>query len=296
MKPKNEVLAPTLGELLVLTGRRLSPLGDTPELDAQLLIAHAAGQPRTWVLAHPDSTFDPNRIAVWEELLHRLEEGEPLPYVLGHWEFFGLDFDISSEVLIPRPETELIVERAIAWLKAAPERRSIADVGTGSGCIAVALARHVPDGHILATDLSEAALNVARRNASKFEVEHQIEFVQCNLLPDRPKPVPMDQRLDLICANLPYIPTETLHQLPVYQREPTLALDGGPDGLDPFRNLIHLSVEWLAPQGKLLLEIEAAHGMAAAAIAYDAFSNAEIHLHQDLSGRDRLLEIQVREE
>ncbi len=286
----------TLDGLLDSTISRLAPYTDTPELDAQVLLSHVFGKPRTWLLAHPGLSLDEHHTGILEGLIQRLEGGEPLPYILGHWEFFGLDFDLTSDVLIPRPETELLVERAVVWLQTYPERSHIADVGTGSGCIAIAVAVHAPQTHIIATDLSDAALNVARQNAGKFNVDRQIDFVRCNLLPAHDEPVPLESKFDLICANLPYIPSETLRHLPVFGREPTLALDGGPDGLDPLRNLLRIATEWLRPNGKLLLEIESSHGPAAAAIAYDAFNNAEIHLHHDLSGRDRLLEIQVLDE
>lgn len=296
MKPRLETTPTTLNGLLDATTARLASHSDTPELDSQVLLAHVLGKPRTLLLSHPEATLDSNQASQLAELIQRIENGEPLPYVLGHWEFFGLDFDLTPDVLIPRPETELLVERAISWLKALPKRRTVADVGTGSGCIAIALAVNIPDIRVTATDLSEPALKVARQNAQKYHVDHLIDYVQCDLLPPHPDSLPTESQFDLICANLPYIPTETLHHLPVYGREPTLALDGGRDGLDPFRKLIELATEWLAPNGKLLLEIEASHGLAAVAIAYDAYSNAEIHLHQDLSGRDRLLEIQVLEE
>lgn len=187
-------------------------------------------------------------------MVQRLERGEPLPYVLGHWEFFGLDFDLTPEVLIPRPETELLVERAIPWLQSSSQRRSIADIGTGCGCIAVSIAKHISSGHILATDISSAALEVARRNANKHHVENQIEFIECDILP---KSFSDERRFDLICANLPYIPTGKLRNLPIYGREPALALDGGDDGLDLFRRLLAIAPKRLAPGGRILLEIEA---------------------------------------
>ncbi len=266
---------------------------DTPQLDAQVLLAHVFQKPRTWMLAHPESTLDPQAASVLESLIQRLERGEPLPYVLGHWEFFGLDFDITPDVLIPRPETELLVEHAISWLQALPERRMVADVGTGSGCIAVAIAVNVPNARVVATDLSHKALEVAIRNARKFDVAHRIDFVQCDILPDHIASLPTDRHFDLICANLPYIPTQKLHHLPVYGREPTLALDGGQDGLDPFRKLLRLAPDWLAPAGRILLEIESSRGAAALSLAYDVLTAGEMHLHRDLAGQDRLLEIQM---
>jgi release factor glutamine methyltransferase len=277
--------------LLSEVTNRLALVSDTPALDASVLLGHILRQPRTWIIAHPELTLTPEQQAQLAELLGRLEHGEAFPYVLGHWEFFGLDFDVTPDVLIPRPETELLVERAIAWLQEAPVRRTIADVGTGSGAIAVSIAVKLPDARVLATDISPQALEVARKNAIKFNVQERIEFVQCDLLPG-PSPI-ADRRspIDLICANLPYIPTETLHQLPIFGREPTLALDGGPDGLESIRRLLKTGPEWLAPNGMILLEIEATRGIQALNLACDLFSAATIRLRQDLAGRDRLLEI-----
>ena len=181
---KNNLLpAENFRDVLDATAARLSPLSDTPQLDAEVLIAHVLNQPRTWLLAHDDLSFDPKAASVLESLVQRLERGEPLPYVIGHWEFFGLDFDLTPDVLIPRPETELLAERAISWLQSSDKRRSIADIGTGCGCIAVSIAANIPSAHILATDISSAALEVARRNANKHHVEHQIEFIECDILP-----------------------------------------------------------------------------------------------------------------
>jgi release factor glutamine methyltransferase len=266
-------------------------ISDTPALDASVLVAHIVGKPRTWVIAHPELTLTPEQHKQLEEALARLEHGEAFPYVLGHWEFFGLDFEVTPAVLIPRPETELLVEKAIAWLQQSPVRRTVADVGTGSGAIALSVAVNVPDAHVLATDISHQALAVARRNALKFDVGSRVDFLQCDLLPPHLDPLPTEDHFDLICANLPYIPTETLHGLPIFGREPTLALDGGPDGLDPLRRLLQIGPEWLAPNGMMLLEIEATRGIQALNLACDMFSKASIHLHQDLMGRDRLLEI-----
>ncbi len=271
----------------------LKPISDTPALDASVLIANVINKPRAWVMAHPELTLTLQQQEKMKEALTRLDHGESFPYVLGHWEFFGLDLDLTSNVLIPRPETELLVENAIAWLHKYPARRRIADIGTGSGAIALAIAVNVPNARILGTDLSAQALEVASRNARKYGVADRINFVQCDLLPQAGNSFAPQHSLDLICANLPYIPTETLHQLPVFQREPILALDGGPDGLKIIRRLITMAPEWLAYRGRMLLEIEATRGIQALNFAYDIFSEAKIHLHRDLAGRDRLLEITI---
>lgn len=275
-----------IGELIPQVIARLP--GDTPELDAQVLLAHVLGHVRTWLLAHPELELSAPQLDSVEAAVSRLEAGDPLPYVLGHWEFYGLDFNVTPNVLIPRPETELLVEKAIAWLKASPERRTVADVGTGSGAIGVTIAMNVPDARVLATDISPAALEVARSNAEKFNVQERIEFVECDLLPA------LNVRrstFNAIFANLPYIPTETLRRLAVFETEPSLALDGGADGLNLIRRLLAIAPDWLAPGGRILLEIEASQGMPVLSLAYDLFSEAEIHLHRDLAGHDRLLEI-----
>jgi release factor glutamine methyltransferase len=270
---------------------QLTPISDTPALDASVLIAHVVHKPRTWVMAHPELALTADQQKELDGSLARLERGESFPYVLGHWEFFGLDFEVTPDVLIPRPETELLVEKAIVWLQKSPVRRTIADVGTGSGAIAIAVAVNVPDAHVLATDISQKALEVAQKNAIKFDVINRIDFVQCDLLPSNLESLETRPPFDLISANLPYIPTSTLHKLPIFGREPTLALDGGAEGLDLIRRLLNIAPQWLAPNGILLLEIESTRGIQALQVARDLFSQASIHLYQDLAGQDRLLEI-----
>ena len=280
------------------TSDRLRALTDTPDLDAQVLLAHLTGKPRTWLAAHPETPLSGPELDSARQALSALEAGTPLPYILGHWEFFGLDFEVTPDVLIPRPETELLVEQAILWLQASPKRRTVADIGTGSGAIAVSIARNVPDARVLATDISRAALEVAKHNAQKFNLQDRIEFVECDLLPSSSFITSTSlsasfhpSSFDLICANLPYIPTETLEHLPIFGREPTLALNGGSDGLDPIRRLLKIAPEWLAPEGLILLEIEATLGAQALSLAHDKFPSARIALHSDLSGKDRLIEI-----
>ena len=272
---------------------RLAKLSETASLDASVLLAHILNRPRSWVVAHPDSVLTAEQKEQLRESLSLLESGAPLPHVLGHWEFFGMEFDITPDVLIPRPETELLVEKAISRLHGSPVIRTVADIGTGSGIIAISIAVHAPGLKILATDISPEALDVANRNARKFGVEDKIQFIECDILPARPEVFSTEEHLDLICANLPYIPTGTLHSLSIYGREPALALDGGPDGLDLYRKLLKLAPDWLAPHGLLLLEIEATQGIRALNLACDTFSEGEIHLHQDLAGHDRLLEINL---
>lgn len=286
-----------VAELLSEMSVRLRGVTDTPDLDAQVLLAHLMGKARAWLAAHPETHLSDPQLAAVEEAVSKLVDGTPLPYLLGHWEFFGLDFKITPDVLIPRPETELLVEQAILWLQSRPatphSALRAADVGTGSGCIAVSLAKQIHDLRVLATDLSLPALKVARQNAIHHGVASRVDFVQCDLLPPHPSPLPTESHFDVICANLPYISTEALEKLPIFGREPTLALNGGRDGLDPIRRLLKIAPEWLAPNGLILLEIEAGQGVAAVSLAYDAFDHATINLRRDLAGKERLVAIRL---
>ena len=282
----NRVGERTVGAALQDSTLRLEKHSDSPGLDAQEVLARVLKRPRSWVLAHPEAPLTSSRADALERLVAGLERGEPLPYVLGRWEFFGLEFEVTPDVLIPRPETELLVERAIGWLKVQPDRRHAADVGTGSGCIAIALAANIPDLQVMGSDISLAAVKMAQRNAVKHAVAPRTDFLCCNLFPP-------ETEYDLIVANLPYIPTRTLHKLPIYGHEPTMALDGGADGLKLIRGLLTAAPDRLVPGGLLLMEIEASEGPAALSLACDSFVKAEIHLHKDLAGRDRILEVQI---
>jgi len=272
---------------------RLSSISETPALDASVLLAHIIDKPRTWILSHPELTLTTVQQKKLDISLVKLESGVSFPYVLGHWEFFGLKLTVTPDVLIPRPETELLVDKAIAWLSKNPHRRSVADIGTGSGAIAVSIAANVQDVSILATDISKLALQVAKQNAKTNNAIHKINFVECDLLPEPSKSKDHITKIDLLCANLPYIPTKTLHKLSVFGREPTLALDGGENGFDLIERLLKQVPEYLAPKGVMLLEFEATLGRQAMEISQRILSNANIQIHKDLTGRDRLLEIHM---
>ena len=268
--------------------RQLAKLSESPNLDAQVLLAHILQQPRSWVLSHPETELSPPQTQALQNALTQLQQGSPLPYVIGHWEFFGLDFSVSPAVLIPRPETEELVEEALDWLRDKKDAR-VMDMGTGSGCIPISLARNTPNLSLLAVDRSSAALDIARQNAAKHGVADRIEFIESNLFSN----VETFERYNVIIANLPYIPTETLKTLDVYTREPTLALDGGADGLDLIRRFLADADRFLAPNGMMLLEIDSSHGEKALETAKEYFPAAECELKQDLSGRDRFIRIQT---
>jgi release factor glutamine methyltransferase len=276
----------TIQDSLAKINQPLSKLSETSILDAQVLIAHIIEKPRSWVLAHPEATLSDEQQQNLDRALARLHRGEPLPYVIGHWEFFGLDFYLTPDVLIPRPETELLVEQGLTWLSSHPKRRKAADIGTGCGCIAVVLAVNIPDLHILATDVSPSALRVAKSNAERHKVMDQLGFIQADLLEGIPG------AFDIICANLPYIPTNKLRELDVYQREPRLALDGGMSGIEAIDKLLDQASSCLTKGGCMLMEIEASQGAEVKSLAQAYFPGSHVRVLKDLAGRDRCVEIE----
>ena len=265
----------------------LSALSETASLDVQVLLGHVLEQPRAWVLAHPEAVVEAARVQYFLDLLQRLVQGEPLAYILGHWEFYGLPFVVTPDVLIPRPETELLVAAALEWLRIQKAYTLAADVGTGSGCIAVSLAVNNPSVRVLASDISAAALYVAQANVRQHEVQERVLCVQADLLPESA------EQIDLVCANLPYIPREALKELPVSRQEPILALDGGGDGLELIYRLVINLPGRMAANGLALVEIEASQGAAATNMARQVFPQAEIAVLRDLAGDERLLRIGV---
>jgi release factor glutamine methyltransferase len=262
-----------------------SAYSETPAMDAQALLAHVVGETRAWVAAHPEAELSGKQAAVYAEKLAAVQAGTPLPYILGEWPFFGRAFAVMPDVLIPRPETELLIETALDWLGADDARRDAADVGTGSGIIAVTLACEMPDLRVTASDISEAALGVAQENARRHEAA--VTFIETSLLHGVAGP------FDLIAANLPYIPSEPLKALPIYGREPQVALDGGADGLRLIDGLLADAPRVLKPGGMLLLEIEAGAGEKTVRLARERFRDATMDVLPDLAGHERLVRIQT---
>jgi release factor glutamine methyltransferase len=293
----------TVGELLSSGTARLRRAGsESARLDTELLIGWAIGAERTVVIAHPEAPVGADAAAAVEAALRRREAGEPVAYIRGLKEFYGLAFAVDSRGLIPRPETELLVAEAeadVAWrLTSAPRppgtpRVRVVDVGTGSGAIAITLAtllrrrRMLPEVAIAAVDSSPAALDLARENAVAHAVADEVEFAQADLLPAGAPP------FDLVLANLPYIPSSQIDGLPVAASfEPRLALDGGPDGLAVIRRLLAALPAGLAAEGSALLEIGFDQGPAVEAAVADLPGNWECRIQLDLSGRPRLAHVE----
>jgi release factor glutamine methyltransferase len=291
----------SLSDILEKAIHRLTAAGcDTPRLDAEVLLAHSLGWERTWLYLHFSDPLDENQTNEFEALLHRREQREPVAYIVGHKEFFGLEFEVNPHVLIPRPETELLVETALkiydfnmtsdsSQFTIHNLQFAIADVGTGSGCIAVTLAKHLPTVSIFALDTSPAALLLARRNAEKHAVAGSITFLSGDLLAGLTEPV------DLIVSNPPYVSrSELAAAMPEVSRyEPRLALDGDEDGLDVIRLLLPQASEKLKPGGALLVEIGSTQGPAVMQLVQAYFPGAAVEVKKDLAGLDRLLVVKT---
>jgi release factor glutamine methyltransferase len=258
---------------------------ESPRLEAELLLAHAVGTNRAWVLAHPEQRLTPKEVTRFRDLAARRAQREPLAYITGYREFFGLRLAVDPRVLIPRPETELLVERALELGRRLPEPALVADVGAGSGAIAVALAMHLPAATIYALDESPGPLAVAAENARQHGVEGRIRFLLGDLL------APLTEAVHIIAANLPYVASEEWDALApeIRDHEPRAALDGGPGGLEVIRRLLATAGPHLRPGGAILLEIGAHQGPAARALAGEYFSQARIELVQDYARLDRLV-------
>ena len=259
---------------------------ESPRLDAEILLAHARGCPRIQLYTNYDQPLTDAQRATMRDLVKRRAAAEPVAYLVGHREFFGIDFQVTKDVLIPRPDTETLVVDAIETLKSQAAPRLL-DIGTGSGCIAISLAVNCPNAEVTAIDLSPAALDIARANADKHNVVNRIRFFCGDLF----APLPADEQFDLIASNPPYIASAEIETLSADVRlhEPRTALDGGPDGLDVIRRLIDDAPQHLASRGKLLIEISGEQADAVTQLLTANGGYDEITVLKDLAKQPRVV-------
>ena len=279
------VAATTIQAALRRAYARLSRLG-SPQLDAQTLLAHCLGLERSFLFAHGENQLTTGQLGDYEALLKRRETGEPVAYILGMAGFYDLELRVTPATLIPRPETELLLEEALRLAAAMPSP-VIADIGTGSGALAIAFKCQRPGSLVHASDISAAALEIASRNAARYAAD--IRFWQGSLAQ------PISERgirVDLLMANLPYVKSDDLHGLDVSRWEPWLALDGGADGLRLIDQLLAELESVCKPGAWILLEIGADQGQAARRLVrYRLGLPAEILT--DYAGLDRILRFQL---
>jgi len=291
---------------------------DSPRLSAELLLSHVLRMKRIELYTQFDKLVAKEQLDRLHELVKRAGQNEPVAYLIGKTEFYSLQLNITPDCMIPRPETELLVERAIEFLRARPVRNStmgktmqkgrvsngarkgaqfVCDLCTGCGCIAVAIARNFPDVRIIATDISDAALNVAAKNVEKYQLKDRIRLLHGDLFDpivpelDVDKLVPdSDRGFDLIVCNPPYVSTVEYEKLDknVKDYEPKSALFAGTDGLDIYRKIIEKADQFLKPDAALMLEIGYAQGTAIKELLEQTGTFAEIKIEKDLHNNDRI--------
>jgi release factor glutamine methyltransferase len=279
----------TIGEILQWTKQYFSGKGvDNPRLDAEVLLSHILHRDRLYLYVHYDQPLAPDELIAFRECVRKRAARIPVAYIIGEKEFFGLTFTVSPDVLVPRPETELLVETVLQRLqnKSAPR---ILDLGTGSGAIAISLLSRLPDATAVAVDISPAALAVARENAKRYDLEGRLELRQGDFW----QPA-AGMMFDAIVSNPPYIPANEIASLaPEVGREPVLALDGGKDGLDYYRRLLKEGHTYTSPNGIMAFEIGISQAAAIRSLAEQSqFAIQEIL--SDYAGIERVVVLTSR--
>jgi release factor glutamine methyltransferase len=286
--PEVASAAPILIDVLRLSTTYLGEHGSSSaRLDSELLCAQALGIRRLDLYLQFDRPLDEHELSAIRELIRRRGKGEPVAYITGTREFYGRPFTVTSDVLIPRPDTETIVERALLALRAVDGRPArVADLGTGSGCIAITLAAEVPDTDVVATDISAAALEVARANAERLDVN--AAFIACSWADA------LDGHFDLIVSNPPYVTTSELAGVDrdVRDFEPHGALLGGVDGLDAYRALL-ASLRAHVTTSRLLLEVDPRRSADVSAMVEATLPGMRVSTVADLTGRTRAIDAEM---
>jgi release factor glutamine methyltransferase len=281
----------TIQKLLNWVAEYLKNKGiDSPRLSAELLLSYVLGLKRIELYTQFEKIVSEKQLAKLHDLVERAGQHEPTAYLTGKTEFYSLELDIRTDCMIPRPETELLVERAIEFLRTRTGKQFVCDLCTGSGCIAVAIARNYPQCQIIATDISDAALSVAAKNIEKYGLKEKIKLL-CGDLFDPIMPQLDVERFDLIVCNPPYVSAAEFEKLEknVKDYEPKVALFAGDDGLDIYRRIIERVEQFLKPDAALMLEIGYNQGQAVRQLLEQIRIFAEITIEKDFNGNDRIV-------
>jgi len=281
----------TIQKLLNWTTEYLTNKGvDSPRLSAELLLSHALGLKRIDLYTQFDQQVPQQQLDMLHGLVKRAGLHEPVAYLIGKTEFYSLELDITADCLIPRPETELLVQRAIEFLRSRSGVQYVCDLCTGSGCIAVAIAKNCPEANVTATDISSAALKVAARNVEKHRLTEHVRLLCGDLFEPIIKQLDVNQ-FDLIVCNPPYVSTAEYEKLDknVKDYEPVSALLAGADGMDVYRRIIKKVDEFLKPGAALMLEIGYAQGPAVKELFEQTDAFVEIKLEKDFQNNDRIV-------
>ena len=275
----------TIVEVLKLSADYLQKHGsDSSRLDAELLLAHALGMRRLDLYLKFDRALSEPELSAYRGLVGRRARGEPVAYLVGHKEFMGLDFEVTPDVLVPNPDTEVLVQRAVELARDSQVPLRVADVGTGSGCIAVSIAHYAPATEVWASDVSREALEVTARNVSRHRVAERVHLECGDLLE------PLPGQFDLICANLPYIDVAADHNLAAeVVAQPARALYAEQGGVELVNRLLEEAPARLKPGGRILAEVDPS--ILAAAVEAASRGFAGNRLHRDAGGHERVLEV-----
>lgn len=278
----------TIGKILKWTEQYFAKAElDSPRLDAEVLLAHVLKKERIFLYVHFDQPLDPAELAEYKACIRQRVQHVPVAHITGHKEFMGLDFKVTKDTLIPRPDTEILVEAVLQRLKAGPESDlRLADIGTGSGAICLSLLNYLPQLQAVTVDISPRAIEVARENAAALGVAERIEFFQGDLL----EPI-KDRRFEAIVSNPPYIPKSDILTLAqdVKDYEPMSALDGGEDGLDFYRRLLQEAPDLLEPGGFLAVEVGIGQAQVLAEMAKVMTPWGRSEIIKDLAGIERVV-------
>jgi release factor glutamine methyltransferase len=277
----------TVGKIIDWTTAHLRKHGsDTPRLEAEILLAHTRHCPRIQLYVQYNEPLTDDERTVMRDLVRRRAQSEPVAYLVGHREFFGLEFRVTPDVLIPRPETETLVLEAVTLGKQQSQAR-VLDLGTGSGCIAISVAANVPDAVVTATDMHHRALEIARENAARHGLAARLRFLEGDLF----APLPADEQFDIIASNPPYVADGEMETLPpdVRLHEPAHALRAGPQGLDVITRLIAAASPHLAAGGSLLLEIAPEQAPAVRALLEKTGAFEPSRTIKDPFGKERVI-------
>jgi release factor glutamine methyltransferase len=272
----------TVDEALRQTTKRLSPHSRSPRLDAEVLLAHSLGTGRASLLAHLFDRLEEHQLVGFSLMVERRALGEPVAYLTGHKEFYGLDLLVSPDVLVPRPETESAVEACLELLEG-KQNGQLADIGTGSGAIMIAVASRRADVRVYGTEVSAGALEVARANCERHGVLERAALYRGHLLD------PLPRKVDVIVANLPYVPPgEAAPEVATW--EPRVAVfGGGEDGTALIREFLPAAPRYLLPGGGVVIETAHSQGAIVAELAHAAFPSASVEVRKDLAGYDRIV-------
>jgi release factor glutamine methyltransferase len=266
---------------------------DSPSLDASLLLAHVLNTTRAALLAHGTDALDDDALAAYRDLIQRRLNGECAAYILGKKEFRGLEFLVNKSVLVPRPETETLVETAVNMLNKKnrdTEKISVLDLCTGSGAIAVSIKSEMPEVHVWATDICGQALETAKTNAARLLPNTSVHFYQGDLFNALPFNTPPVEKFSVILSNPPYIPSNEIKTLaPEVQNEPLIALDGGQSGLDIIERIIEGAPDYLIKNGALLMETAGKKQAEKTAVLLEKKGFTNINIYKDLSGQERVI-------